>query len=126
SWPAGYNDSSPQPLLGSGGSPGGNRQIWDKMYTITADITNTGDVNGVEIVQLYLSHGCDGDPVRVLRGFDDIPLVAGETKTFSYTLTRRDLSNWDTVTQDWVITDCPKTVWVGASSRDLKFHAVLP
>ncbi|KAH8814936.1 putative beta-glucosidase A [Xylogone sp. PMI_703] len=126
SWPAGFNDSSPQPLVASGGSPGGNRQIWDKMYTVTADIKNTGDVNGVEVVQLYLSLGGPNDAVRVLRGFDDIPLVAGETKTFSYDLTRRDLSNWDPISQNWVISSYPKTVYVGASSRDLKLVATLP
>jgi hypothetical protein len=55
SWPAGYNDSSPQPKIGSGGSAGGNRQLWDTMYTVSATVTNTGSVKGTEIAQLVSS-----------------------------------------------------------------------
>ena len=54
-WPAGWNDSSPQPHLPAGGSGGGNRQLWDTMYTVSATVTNTGKVKGTEIAQL-VSH----------------------------------------------------------------------
>ena len=51
-FPAGWNDSSPQPHLAAGGSGGGNRQLWDTMYTVSATVTNTGKVKGTEIAQL--------------------------------------------------------------------------
>ena len=73
----------------------------------------------------YLSLGGPTDPKVVLRGFDDLILDPGESETFTYTLTRRDLSNWDTASQNWVITNYPKTVYVGASSRNLPLNAVL-
>jgi hypothetical protein len=51
-WPKGAKDSSPQPKLGAGGSAGGNRQLWDVMYTVSATVKNVGKVKGTEIPQL--------------------------------------------------------------------------
>jgi hypothetical protein len=50
--PPGSQDGSPQPLIGAGGSGGGNRQLYDTMYTVSATVTNTGKVKGTEIAQL--------------------------------------------------------------------------
>lgn len=61
----------------------------------------------------------------MLRGFDDLILDPGESETFTVQLTRRDLSNWDTVSQNWVISDYPKRVYVGASSRNLPLSGKL-
>jgi len=126
SWPAGATDGTPQPKLPAGGSGGGNRQLYDELYTVSATVTNTGNVKGTEIAQLYVSLGGPTDPVVQLRGFDDLILDPGESETFTYSLTRRDLSNWDTVSQDWVISSYPKSVHVGASSRNLPLSDVLP
>ncbi|KOS19004.1 putative beta-glucosidase A [Escovopsis weberi] len=120
-------DGSPQPRSGASGEPGGNRQLWDIFYTVSVDITNTGKAMTDEIPQLYVSHGGPNDPVRVLRQFDRLERIEpGQTVTWSADLTRRDISTWDTETQDWVITDYPKHVWVGQSSRNLPLDAALP
>ncbi|KAL7822070.1 glycoside hydrolase family 3 protein [Trichoderma gracile] len=125
--PAGALDGSPQPRSAASGEPGGNRQLYDILYTVTATITNTGSVMDDAVPQLYLSHGGPNEPPKVLRGFDRIERIApGQSVTFKADLTRRDLSNWDTQKQQWVITDYPKTVYVGSSSRDLPLSARLP
>lgn len=41
-------------------------------------------------------------------------------------MTRRDLSNWDVASQNWVITSAQKKVYVGNSSRKLPLSADLP
>ncbi|KAK0622803.1 glycoside hydrolase family 3 protein [Immersiella caudata] len=125
--PPNANDGSEQALLRSSGksSPGGNAQLYDVLYTVTADITNTGSVAGDEIPQLYVSLGGPDDPLLVLRGFDRIRIDPGQTSQFKVSLTRRDLSNWDTTIQDWVISSYPKTVYVGRSSRKLDLTAAL-
>jgi beta-glucosidase len=51
-WPAGSQDSTPQPKLPAGGSGGGNRELYDVLYTVSATVTNTGTVRGTEIAQL--------------------------------------------------------------------------
>lgn len=120
-------DSKPQPYLRSSGgtSPGGNRQLYDIMYTITADITNTGSIVGEEVPQLYLSLGGPDDPKVVLRDFDRLRIDPGQTTQFTARLTRRDLSNWDTDAQDWVISKHKKIAYVGRSSRKLDLQIEL-
>ncbi len=61
--------------------------------TVSADVTNAGQMDGDEVVQLYLSHpGQKGVPIRALEGFSRVHLKAGETKTVSFTLDSRALS----------------------------------
>ena len=50
--PAGALDGSPQPLLPASGAPGGNSELYDTLYTVTAMITNNGSVAGDEVPQL--------------------------------------------------------------------------
>lgn len=123
--PAGSTDGSAQARIGAGGAPGGNPQLWDVLFTVEATITNTGDINGDEVVQLYVSLGGPEDPAIVLRGFDRLSIEAGKSARFQADIKRRDLSNWDTVSQNWVISEYPKRVHVGASSRKLLLEAEL-
>lgn len=119
-------DGSPQPLNPAGDqvASGGNSMLYDELYEITAQIKNTGPVAGDEVVQLYVDLGGDNPP-RQLRDFDRIHLLPGQVATFRATLTRRDLSNWDVETQNWCVTDSPKEVYVGSSSRRLPLSARL-
>jgi len=50
--PAAATNGSGQPLLPAGGAPGGNLKLYDVLYTIIAEIRNTGKVAGTEIPQL--------------------------------------------------------------------------
>ncbi|KAI1483743.1 glycoside hydrolase family 3 protein [Daldinia eschscholtzii] len=124
--PPGGRNASAQPILPAGGPSGGNPDLYKVLYIISADITNSGDVAGTEIPQLYISHGGPADPKVVLRGFDEVFLEPGETKTVVFNVTYRDLSNWNSEEQDWRLTGYPKTAYVGASSRDLKLQKPLP
>ncbi|TPX13833.1 uncharacterized protein E0L32_005777 [Thyridium curvatum] len=125
--PPGALDASPQPLLPAAGksSPGGNAELWDAMYIVTATVTNTGKLAGDEVPQLYLSLGGPADPPVVLRDFARLRIEPGQSAEFRATLTRRDLSNWDVVKQDWVVSEYPKKVWIGSSSRKLPLCADL-
>ena len=114
--PAGYDDASPQPLLPAGGAPGGNPGLYETVATVSCTITNTGSVAGDEVAQLYVALG-DGEPPKVLRGFERLHIPAGSSATFTADLTRRDVSVWDVVSQNWVEVDNP-TIYVGASSRN--------
>ena len=117
--PAGAQDGSSQLRLPASGEPGGNPALWDVLYTVSATVTNTGKVAGDEVAQLYVGLGGPNDASVQLRGFDRLSIQPGQSATFTVDLTRRDLSNWDTVTQNWLISDYVKTVHVGASSRKL-------
>ncbi|KAI8962817.1 glycoside hydrolase family 3 protein [Daldinia sp. FL1419] len=127
--PSGALESTAQHLNPAGpglkNQPGGNHQLFDILYTVTAKITNTGDVVGDEVPQLYVSLGGQNDAPVVLRGFDRIRIEPGCTAVFTADLTRRDVSNWDVESQNWIITNSPKTVFVGPSSRKLTLSASL-
>ena len=62
--------------------------------TITADVTNTGNCDGEEIVQLYIRDlvGSVTRPVKELKGFSKLALKSGETRLVSFTLTADDLA----------------------------------
>ncbi|KAI2471132.1 glycoside hydrolase family 3 protein [Annulohypoxylon bovei var. microspora] len=124
--PENSHNRSAQPILPAGGPSGGNPELYKVLYVISANITNTGEVAGAEIPQLYLSHGGPNEPKAVLRGFDEIYLEPGETKTVVFNVTYRDLSNWDAELQDWRVTEYPKIAYVGASSRDFRLQTELP
>ncbi|KAI1343480.1 beta-glucosidase-related glycosidase [Xylariaceae sp. FL0016] len=104
--------------------PGGNPALWESLYNVTLSVTNTGDVEGATVPQLYVSFPEDttpsGTPPRQLRGFDKVVLDAGETKMVSFELMRRDISYWDIISQEWLIPAGEFTLSAGFSSRDLK------
>jgi len=121
-YPDGYTTA--QPLSGAGGDEGGNPDLWEVYVTVTVEIKNAGTRAGAVVPQLYLAYpGKEGVdfPVNVLRGFDKIYLKVGEKREVKFNLTRRDLSYWDVVQQNWVmVTEGQYTFSVGESSRELK------
>lgn len=117
--------SAPQPIPPAGGAPGGNPQLYDVLYQVEATIRNTGSIGGEEVPQLYISLGGPSDPRVVLRGFERLSVDPGSSATFHADITRRDISNWDTVSQNWFISNYTKTIYVGSSSRKLPLSAVL-
>lgn len=123
--PANAQSGLAQPVNPAGGAPGGNKQLYDVLYTVKATIKNTGGLAGDEVPQLYISLGGPNDPKVVLRNFDRIHIAAGASATFTAQITRRDISNWDTVAQNWFISSYTKTVYVGASSRKLYLSGTL-
>lgn len=107
------------------GPNGGNQGLWDILYHVRVNVTNTGHIVGDEVPQLYVSLGGPRDPKIVLRGFERVKIDPGETTQVTFPLARRDLANWDTKAQDWVVSEHVKTVFVGSSSRDLPLSVAL-
>ncbi|KAK7745133.1 glycoside hydrolase 3 [Diatrype stigma] len=92
--------------------------LWKVVATVEATVTNTGLVEGAEVVQLYLA--IPGSPPKQLRGFDKVALGPGESAPVHFELTRRDFSVWDVVSQSWLVQEGSYTIFVGASSRDIR------
>lgn len=123
--PAGAQDGSAQPVNPAGGAPGGNPALYDAVAQVSVTVKNTGTTSGVEVPQLYVSLGGPDDAPKVLRGFGRLSLGPGEETQWTTTLTRRDVSNWDVASQNWVVTNYTKTVYVGNSSRNLPLQQTL-
>ena len=94
--------------------------------TVTANVTNTGKVAGDEVVQLYIHQkfGSDSRPLRELKGFERVPLQAGETKTVTFELGPEQLKYWSTNAGKWVQEAAAFDLWVGSDSQ-ATLHAEL-
>jgi beta-glucosidase len=94
---------------------------------VRVPVTNTGDRDGREVVQVYVS--LPGSKVtrakRELKAFASVPVKAGETEEVVLTIARDDLAYWDIRLQRWIVEGGAYECAVGASSRDLRSTAVV-
>jgi beta-glucosidase len=115
----------------AGGGPGGNPDLFTPLLEVRVTLTNTGNRAGKRAVQLYVSLPAGytdpetgevfrNTPVRVLRQWEKAEVGAhGATEEVVLVLTRKDLSLWSVVRQNWVVPQGEIKVDVGFSSRDL-------
>jgi beta-glucosidase len=84
---------------------------------ISVEVSNTGNYDGKEVVQLYLQDvvASLARPVKELKGFELTELKKGETKTVSFTLTNKELGFFDNE-GNYVIEAGSFKIWVGGSS----------
>ena len=89
----------------------------DKPLKVSVTLTNTGDREGAEVVQLYVRDLLSGvtRPVRELKGFRKVMLRAGESREVTFTLTPDDLSFWR-LDKKWGQEPGDYHVWVGHDS----------
>jgi beta-glucosidase len=86
--------------------------------TVSATVTNTGDRDADEVVQLYLHqrHGTASRPVRELKGFERVHLAAGESRSVMFTIGPDQLRYWNAAVRDVVQDASTFDVWVGGDS----------
>jgi beta-glucosidase len=95
--------------------------------TISAKITNSGDMDGDEIVQVYLrtpDAAAKGRPLKRLKGFKRITIPAGQTHTVSIDIDCSDLWYWDENNKRITFDQGNYIFEIGASSRDIKGYVV--
>ncbi len=74
-----------------------NTYATDQTVKVTLQVTNTGQVKGKEVVQLYLRDlfASVTRPVRELKGFELVELEPNQTKTITFTLSNDQLGFYD-------------------------------
>jgi len=74
-----------------------NKLTKSESIIVSVDVTNTGNYEGKEVVQLYIRDlvGSVTRPVKELKGFQKVMIKKGETKTVSFTITEKDLKFYD-------------------------------
>ena len=92
----------------------------DDEITLTCDVTNTGKRDGDNVVQLYIKDevGSVAPFSKMLRGFERVPLKAGETKTVTFKINpKRDLKMLD-LNNNWIVEAGTFTASIAESSSD--------
>ena len=71
---------------------------------VSVDVANTGDYDGAEIVQLYITdpEASVDRPAKELKGFEKVFLKAGQKKTVTFEIDAEDLSYFDADKHEWV------------------------
>lgn len=105
------------------GKPRADRQgmTAGETLTITVPVTNTGDREGAEIVQLYVTDvkAPLQRPAKELKGFRKVRLAPGETREVTFTITPADLAYFDTDAHDWTTHPGKYQAHVASSSADI-------
>jgi beta-glucosidase len=88
---------------------------------VSVDITNSGNLKGDEVVQLYVKDLVSSVTTyeSQLRGFDRITLMPGEKKTVSFTIGPKDLMLLDR-NMNWVVEPGEFELLIGSSSTDIR------
>lgn len=92
--------------------------------TASVTITNAGNYDADEIVQLYIRDmvGSVSRPVKELKGFERISLKKGESRTVSFDITAEQLKFYNSEL-NWVCEPGDFEVMIGGNSRDVKTKA---
>lgn len=87
---------------------------------VSVDVKNTGKRNGTEVVQLYIRDlvASAARPVKELKAFKKVEILAGETKNVTFTISDKDLKFYN-IDKKWVAEPGDFKVFVGTNSRDV-------
>ncbi len=90
--------------------------------SVSVDVTNTGDVAGKEVVQLYIgdNEASVARPVKELKGFRKIALEPGQKQTVTFEITPDMLKFFDADKHEWVLEKGKFTAYICAASDDVR------
>ena len=94
-------------------------KVNDKSVTVTTKAKNTGKLDGTETVQIYFRRTADTEgPQKTLCGYQQVNLKAGETRTVTITLPRKNLESWDAKSNTMHFIPGQYQLMIGSSSAD--------
>lgn len=96
-----------------------SENVMGEILVINVDVTNTGDMAGEEVVQLYISDVVASRvrPIKELKGFEKVMLKPKECKTISFKLNTKELGFHDE-NMNYVVEPGLFKVYVGPNSKE--------
>ena len=101
--------------------------VLESKIKISLSVTNTGDFDGKEVVQIYV-----GDPVSVvkkpikeLKTFKKVFVKKGETKEIIIEIDKSALAYYNTSLHSWVVENGIYDIYAGSSSRDIRLTTTI-
>lgn len=94
----------------------------DDTIKVTVEVENTGDVDGAETVQIYVSQKNPSvmRPVKELKGFGKVYVKSGEKGKVEVEIPVSSLAFYDDAARQWTVEDDTFTIHVAASSSDVR------
>jgi len=94
---------------------------------VSVDITNTGEKEGDEVVQLYIhdEYSSVVRPTMELKRFKRITLKPGEKMTMNFTLEKDAFAFYDEKTEEWIVEPGDFNIMIGSSSADIRVSKML-
>lgn len=89
---------------------------------VTATVKNSGDMDGDEVVQLYI-HQQGQDAIKELKGYQRVHLKKGESKQLVFLLKPEDILHYSTQKDDLAVLPGRVEVMIGASSQDIRLRS---
>jgi len=104
-----------------------NFMLDNETLTVTVKVKNTGNVQGKEIVQLYVRdiETSVSRPDKELKGFEKVDLQPGKEKTVTFSLDKRAFAYYNEKIQDWHVETGDFEIIIGKSSQDLVLKDVV-
>lgn len=98
----------------------------DESAEVSLEISNIGDMEGTEVVQMYIRDVVSSvtRPVKELKGFQKVHLEPGETKTVKIAIDPDLLAFYD-INMNYVVEPGEFEIMLGTSSQDSDLHKVL-
>ncbi|KAA5823729.1 beta-glucosidase [Algibacter amylolyticus] len=99
--------------------------INDERFSVSLKVKNIGDMDGTEIVQLYMSSidkASTQKPIQ-LKGFERVKLKAGEEKTLTFNVSPEQFVQYKN--NKWIVESGKYQLKVGASSTDIRLEGVI-
>ena len=94
-------------------------KVNDKSVTVTTKVKNTGKLDGTETVQIYFRRTADTEgPQKTLCGYQQVGLKAGEERTVTMTIPRKNLESWDAKSNTMHFIPGQYQLMIGSSSAD--------
>ena len=92
--------------------------------TVSFNIKNIGNVEGMETAQLYVQdvESSLPHPIKGLKGFKKVNIKSGDSTTVEIKLNKKAFSFWNPATKNWIEEKGKFIIHIGSSSQDIKLN----
>ena len=99
----------------------------DDTLKVSVNVTNVGDRDGDEVVQVYFRHlkSAVPQPREALCGFRRLPVPRGKTVNAKIEVPVREFRYWDTLKEEYVVEPGNYEILIGAASDDIRIRLPL-
>jgi len=98
----------------------------DNQIHFSVSVTNTGVMDGDEIVQVYVKYPeAERMPIKELKAFKRVHLAKGEKERVNFVINKSDLQKWDLELHQWKLYPGKYTIILGGNSAEENLTATL-